>query len=65
MSHIKTLRKQLRITQVQFAKLLGTSQVTVSSWENGKCPAYIEKLAELVLTYDCRLHFPADDECLD
>ena len=50
MNNIKTLRKELGLTQVQFAELLGTTQITVSAWENGKCPAYIEKLAELVLT---------------
>ena len=49
MNNIKTLRKELGLTQVQFAELLGTTQITVSAWENGKCPAYIEKLAELAL----------------
>ena len=63
--NIKNLRKELGLSQVKFAELLGTTQITVSAWENGKCPAYIEKLAELALTYDCRLHFPPDDECLD
>ena len=49
MVNIKTLRKELGLTQVQFAELLGTTQITVSAWENGKCPAYIDKLAELAL----------------
>ena len=49
MNHIKTLRKELGLTQVQFAELLGTTQITVSAWENGKCPEYIDKLAELAL----------------
>ena len=47
--NIKLLRKQLGLTQVEFANLLGTTQITVSAWENGKCPAYIEKLAEMAL----------------
>ena len=49
MNHIKTLRTKLGLSQVKFAELLGTTQITVSAWENGKCPAYIEKLAELAL----------------
>ena len=47
--NIKLLRKKLGLSQVKFAELLGTTQMTVSSWENGKCPKYIEKLAELAL----------------
>ena len=50
MNHIKTLRTKLGLSQVKFAELLGTTQITVSAWENGKCPEYIDKLAELVLT---------------
>ena len=48
-NNTKLLRLHLGLTQVQFANLLGTTQITVSAWENGKCPAYIEKLAELAL----------------
>ena len=47
--NIKKLRLHLNLTQAKFAELLGTTQITVSAWENGKCPAYIEKLAELAL----------------
>ena len=47
--NIKLLRKQLQLTQVEFAELLGTTQITISAWENGKCPDYIEKLAGLAL----------------
>ena len=47
--NIKKLRTQLGLSQVKFAKLLGTTQMTISSWENGKCPDYINKLAELAL----------------
>lgn len=44
--NIKKLRIHLRIrSQAEFAEWLGCSQVTVSKWENGKCPPYIEKLA--------------------
>jgi len=45
----KKLRTKLKLTQVEFAKILGTTQMTISTWENGKCPTYIEKLAELAL----------------
>ena len=47
--NIKLLRTKLGLSQVEFAKLLGTTQMTVSTWENGKCPQYIESLAELAL----------------
>lgn len=47
--NIKKLRTKLGLSQVKFAELLGTTQVTVSAWENGKCPEYIDKLAELFL----------------
>ena len=47
----KELRQLKGLTQVEFAKLLGTTQMTVSTWENGKCPAYIDKLAELAIRY--------------
>jgi len=47
--NIKTLRKHLRLTQIEFAELLETSQMTIHRWENEKCPAYIENLAKLAL----------------
>lgn len=47
--NIKKLRNQLELTQTEFAKLLGTTQITVSAWENGKCPDYIERLAQMAL----------------
>lgn len=40
MNRIRVLRKQKKIGQVEFAKLMGVSQPTVSDWENGrKLPA--------------------------
>lgn len=47
--NIKKLRTKLGLTQIQFAELLGTSQMTIHRWENVKCPEYINKLAELAL----------------
>ena len=50
--NIRKLRKELGLSQVKFAELLGTTQMTISTWENGKCPDYIDKLAELALRRD-------------
>ena len=47
--NIKELRKQLGLSQVKFAELLGTSQMTIHRWERKHCPDYINKLAELAL----------------
>jgi len=47
--NIKKLRTKLGMTQVEFAKWLGCTQITISKWENGQCPEYIEKLAEEAL----------------
>lgn len=33
---IKMLRKKLRLTQLRFAELTGTTQVNVARWETGK-----------------------------
>ena len=47
--NIKKLRTKLGLTQTEFAKLLGTTQITVSKWENGNCPKYIDSLSKLAL----------------
>ena len=47
--NIKKLRTIFKMTQTEFAIMLGTTQETISKWENGKCPEYIDKLAELAL----------------
>lgn len=47
--NLKKLRTKLGLTQVQFANLLGTSQMTIHRWENETCPPYIEALAKLAL----------------
>ena len=48
-NNLKELRSQLGLSQVKFAKLLGTSQMTIHRWERVHCPDYINKLAELAL----------------
>ncbi len=47
--NIKELRKALGLTQTELAELLGCTQESISKWENGNCPSYINKLAELAL----------------
>lgn len=32
---LKSLRRKLRLTQAQFAAILGVHRVTVAKWENG------------------------------
>ena len=49
MKKIKKLRLSLGLTQVKFAELLETSQMTIHRWENEKCPSYIENLAKISL----------------
>lgn len=34
---VKKLRKKMRMTTAEFAKLIGVHYVTVSRWENGHC----------------------------
>jgi DNA-binding transcriptional regulator YiaG len=34
---VKKLRKKMRMTGAEFAKLIGVHSVTVSRWENGHC----------------------------
>ena len=47
---IKKIRKKLIITQIEFAEVLGVSQMTVYKWENGKAsptPRHIKKIVEV------------------
>lgn len=49
-SEIKALRLARGETQEKLAKVLGTSWVTISRWENGKskpAPYYMTRLTEL------------------
>ncbi|HSH24307.1 MAG TPA: helix-turn-helix transcriptional regulator [Massilibacterium sp.] len=47
--NIKKLRTKLGLTQTELAEKLGCRQESISKWENGSCPSYIDKLAELAL----------------
>jgi transcriptional regulator with XRE-family HTH domain len=46
MSELRMLRKQIGLTQIQLAKLLQTTQQTISQQENGK-PVRLERLLAL------------------
>lgn len=46
---IRELRKERRISQAEFGKIIGVSQTTVTAWETGRAePAssYVAKLAD-------------------
>lgn len=54
--NIRALRKTLRLTQAQFAEVLGVSYVTVNRWENGHIkPSHlaIEKLRNISEARTC------------
>ena len=45
---IKEMRKELGMTQKEFAEYLGVSKRTIESWEQGKrrCPDYVIRLIQ-------------------
>lgn len=49
---IKEMRSKTGLTQVQFAKMLGTSKRNIENWEEGKsnCPSYVLNLIEYYLS---------------
>ena len=49
--NIKSIRKSLGLTQIQFAKELGMTQGSLTNYERGvtPVPTYIEKLIELYI----------------
>ena len=46
-SEVKTLRKKLGMTQVEFAKALVVSFATVNRWERGRCKPLPDRLEKL------------------
>jgi len=54
---IKRLRKQQRMTQVNFAQSLGISQANLSEIESGKSKPSIEVLIAMVILYKVDLHW--------
>ena len=50
---IKKMRKDLKLTQQQFAIKVGVSSATVSRWERGKQTPPIKKLKEIAAFFAC------------
>lgn len=51
---IQEIRRNLAVSQERFARLLGTTVVTVNRWENGKTKPsrlYVRELKELKSNY--------------
>ena len=53
MKKIKKMRKDLQLTQRQFAIKIGVSSATVSRWERGKQTPPIKKLKEIAAFFAC------------
>lgn len=47
----KKLRKMKGLTQAEFAKELGTTQTTISNWENYGAPYKIQRLCQDILNH--------------
>ncbi len=54
---IKNLRKERKLTQMQLATLLCTSQDTISLWELNKSLPDIESLVKLAKIFDVSTDF--------
>ena len=52
---IKEYRKKNRLTQVQFAALMGVSNQAVSKWERAECYPDITFLPELAKVLECKV----------
>lgn len=50
---IKKMRKDLKLTQQQFAVKIGVNSATVSRWERGKQTPPIKKLKEIAAFFAC------------
>lgn len=52
-NNIKTLRKQVGLTQTELAEKLGVTEQTVSKWENDKCYPDVSLLPLLANVFNC------------
>ena len=50
---MKKMRKDLKLTQQQFAVKIGVNSATVSRWERGKQTPPIKKLKEIAAFFAC------------
>lgn len=51
-NHIKDVRKDLNLTQKQFAKKIGCAEITIRQYENGKRQPRLEVLQKIASTFD-------------
>jgi len=54
--HIKELREENNLTQVELAKILDTSAQNISAYENGREPSY-DTLSKISKTFDCSVDY--------
>lgn len=57
MNRIGDLRRNANMKQIELCKLLGISQATLSSWENGKYEPDINQLRELSKIFDTSIDY--------
>lgn len=57
MNRIGELRRNANMKQIELCKLLGISQATLSSWENGKYEPDINQLRELSRIFDTSIDY--------
>lgn len=62
MNMIKKLRKDMRLSQSDFASILGVKQNTVSNWENGIRNVDIETAKKMASFFGCSLDYLLGDE---
>ena len=55
MNKIKTLRENVKLTQVELAIALSVKQASVSRWENGDSMPRADKLPELAKIFGCSI----------
>lgn len=51
---IKEMRAKTKLTQAQFAQLLGIPKRSIENWERGvsRCPDYVTKLIDYFLEHE-------------
>jgi transcriptional regulator with XRE-family HTH domain len=66
--NLKKLRKDLKLTQEQFAKKIGVTKTSISNYEKGRNLFPLEKLPAVIKALDCSvndLFFPIFDMSVD
>ena len=53
MTTISIKRKELNLTQAQFAKRLNVSQQIVARWESGKSFPHVSRLVDIASVLNC------------